>query len=203
MFTYRWSYNWNLLETWTMILLFVLILASQHLDTSSYVSWRSCILQNCKAIFSCYFWLGRGVHFFFWGDIKGYLVKSFISGLRVANSIFKPLRIYSGNSAAALLPKNNKIGNWSIHIDIKCLAWKEHVKANEALIERIRTELMIRDPLRKGMPPKLLKDLVVKSIFIVVNILTGFSMEVQNQRPLSWLMVGLFKLLSGMYSRLQ
>ena len=35
---------------------------------------------------------------------------------------------------------------------------REHVKANEIIIEHISTELMIADPLTKGMPPKLFKD---------------------------------------------
>lgn len=38
---------------------------------------------------------------------------------------------------------------------------REHVKANEIIIEHISTELMVADPLTKGMPTKLFKDHVM------------------------------------------
>ena len=69
------------------------------------------------------------------------------------DSISRPLRIFCDNSAAVFLAKNNKSGSRSKHIDIKYLAIREHVKEKQVVIEYISTELMIADPLTKGMPP--------------------------------------------------
>ena len=44
------------------------------------------------------------------------------------------------------------------HIDIKYLAIRERVKEKKVVIEHISTELMIVDPLTKGMPPLKFKD---------------------------------------------
>ncbi|KAL0442104.1 UNVERIFIED_CONTAM: Retrovirus-related Pol polyprotein from transposon TNT 1-94 [Sesamum radiatum] len=49
----------------------------------------------------------------------GVWLKSFISGLRIIDSISKPLRIYSDDSVAVFMAKNNKSGSRSNHIDIK------------------------------------------------------------------------------------
>ena len=49
-------------------------------------------------------------------------------------------------------------GSRSKHIDIKYLAIREHVKEKKVVIEHISTELMIVDPLTKGMPPMKFKD---------------------------------------------
>ncbi|KAL6324389.1 hypothetical protein AAG906_012993 [Vitis piasezkii] len=91
----------------------------------------------------------------------GVWLKSFISGLRVMDSISRPLSIYCDNSAAVFMAKNNKSGSRSKHIDIKYLAIREHVKEKKVVIEHISTELMIADPLTKGMPPLKFKDHVV------------------------------------------
>ncbi|RVW92969.1 Copia protein [Vitis vinifera] len=83
----------------------------------------------------------------------GVWLKSFISGLRVMDSISRPLSMYCNNSAAVFMAKNNKSGSRSKHIDIKYLAIRERVKEKKVVIEHISTELMIVDPLTKGMPP--------------------------------------------------
>ena len=56
------------------------------------------------------------------------------------------------------MAKNNTSGSWSKHIDIKYLAIREKVKDNKLVIEHISTELMIIDPLTKGMPLFKFKD---------------------------------------------
>ena len=89
---------------------------------------------------------------------QGVWLKSFISGLRVMDSISRPLKIFCDNSAAVFLAKNNKSGSRSKHINIKYLAIREHVKEKKVVIEHISTELMIADPLTKGMPPMKFKD---------------------------------------------
>ena len=88
----------------------------------------------------------------------GVWLKSFISGLRIVDSISRPLRIYCDNSAAVFTAKNARSSSRSKHIDIKYLAIKERVKENKVVIEHVRTELMITDPLTKGMPPMKYKD---------------------------------------------
>ena len=92
----------------------------------------------------------------------GVWLKSFISGLRIMDSISRPLRIFCDNSAAIFMAKNNKSGSRSKHIDIKYLAIRERVKEKKVIIEHISTELMIADPLTKGMPPLKFKDHVKK-----------------------------------------
>ena len=91
----------------------------------------------------------------------GVWLKSFIFGLRVMDSISRPLSIYCDNSVVVFMAKNNKTGSRSKHIDIKYLAISERVKEKKVVIEHISTELMIVDPLTKGMPPLKFKDHVV------------------------------------------
>ena len=47
----------------------------------------------------------------FEGTSHGVWLKSFIAGLRVVNSISKPLRVFCDNSAAVFMAKNNKSGS--------------------------------------------------------------------------------------------
>ena len=91
----------------------------------------------------------------------GVWLRSFIIGLRVVDSIQRSLSIFCDNSAVVFLAKNYKSGSRSKHIDIKYLAIKERVKENKVVIEHVSTELMIADPLTKGMPPKQFKDHVI------------------------------------------
>lgn len=88
----------------------------------------------------------------------GVWLKSFISGLRIMDSVSKPLKIFCDNSAAVFMAKNNKSGSRSKHIDIKYLAIRERVKDKIVVINHISTDLMIVDPLTKGMPPIKFKD---------------------------------------------
>ncbi|RVW90132.1 Retrovirus-related Pol polyprotein from transposon TNT 1-94 [Vitis vinifera] len=78
------------------------------------ISWRS-VKQTMTAtstmeaeFISCFEATSHGV----W-------LKSFISGLRVMDSISRPLSIYCDNSTAVFMAKNNKSGSRSKHIDIK------------------------------------------------------------------------------------
>ena len=89
-------------------------------------------------------------------------LKTFISGLRIIDSISRPLKLYYDNSAAVFMARNNKSRSRSKHIDIKYLAVRERVKEMKVVIEHISTESMITDPLTIGMPPKYFKDHVVQ-----------------------------------------
>ena len=97
----------------------------------------------------------------FEATLHGVWLRSFISGLRIMDSISKPLRIYCDNSAAVFMGKNNKSGSRNKHIDIKYLAIRERVKEKKVVIEHVSTEWMIADPLTKGMPPFKFKDHVL------------------------------------------
>ena len=88
----------------------------------------------------------------------GVWLKSFISGLKIVDTISRPLRIFCDNSAAVFMAKNNKSGSRSRHIDIKYLAIRERVIDKKVVIEHISTELIITVPLTKGMPPFKFKD---------------------------------------------
>ncbi|RVW83856.1 Copia protein [Vitis vinifera] len=88
----------------------------------------------------------------------GVWLKSFISGLRVMDSISRPLKIYCDNSATVFMAKNNKSSSRNKHIDIKYLALRERVKEKTVVIEHVSTELMIVDPLANDMPLLKFKD---------------------------------------------
>ena len=121
------------------------------------VSWRSAkqtltATSTMEAEFiSCFEAISHGV----W-------LKSFISGLRIVDSISRPLKLYCDNSTAVFMAKNNNSGSRSKHVDIKYLAIREHVKEKKLVIEHISTESMLVDPLTKGMPPTYFKDHVVQ-----------------------------------------
>lgn len=82
-------------------------------------------------------------------------LRNFITGLRIVDSIAKPLKIHCDNSTAVFFSKNNKSGSRNKHIDIKYLVVRDHI---EVFIEHISIELMIADPMTKGLPAKLYKS---------------------------------------------
>ena len=79
------------------------------------------------------------------------MVKEFYYGLEVVNSIQRPLRLCCDNSVDVFLAKNDKSGSRSKHFDIKYLAIRERVKEIKEVIKHVSTELMIADPLTKGI----------------------------------------------------
>ena len=97
---------------------------------------------------------------YFEATSHGVWLKSFIAGLRIVDSIERPLRLYCDNLATVFLAKNNKNGSQSKHIDTKFLAIRERVKEHKVVIEHISIELMVADPQTKGMPIKNFKDRV-------------------------------------------
>jgi hypothetical protein len=95
---------------------------------------------------------------YFEATLHGVWFKSFIYGLRIMDFISKPLRMYCDNSDVVFTAKNNKSGSRNKHIDIKYLTIRERVKEKKVVIEHVSTELMIVDPLTKGMPPFKFKE---------------------------------------------
>ena len=85
-------------------------------------------------------------------------MKSFIYGLRIVDSISRPLKIFCDNSVVVFLAKNNWSGSRSKHIDIKYLAIGECVKEKIVVINHVNTESMIVDPFTNDMPLLKFKD---------------------------------------------
>nr|XP_010906240.1 uncharacterized protein LOC105033231 [Elaeis guineensis] len=81
----------------------------------------------------------------------GIVIKNFISGLLVVDSISRPMLIYCDNSAIVFFPKNNKNYSGSKRIEIKYLAVKDMVKRGDIVVEHLEIEAMIADPLTKGV----------------------------------------------------
>ena len=94
----------------------------------------------------------------FEATIHGLWLRNFISGLRVVDSISRPLRIYCDNAAAVFFSKNDKYSKGAKHMELKFLSVKEEVQKQRVSIEHISTKLMIADPLTKGLPPKTFKE---------------------------------------------
>ena len=90
----------------------------------------------------------------FEATIHGLWLQNFISGLRIVDSIARPLKIYCDNSAAVFFSKNDKYSKGAKHMEIKYFAVKEEVQKQRVSIEHISTNLMIADPLTKGLSPK-------------------------------------------------
>ena len=88
----------------------------------------------------------------------GVWLRSFMFGLRVIDSVSRPLRMFCDNLATVFMAKNNKSGSRNKHIDIKYLAIKERVNEKKVVIEHVSTELMLADLLTKGLPPSRFKD---------------------------------------------
>ena len=76
---------------------------------------------------------------------------NFISGLGVVNTITKLLKIYCDNSASVFFSKNDKYSRGAKHMELKYFTVKQKVQKQRVCIEHIRMDLMIADPLIKGL----------------------------------------------------
>lgn len=90
--------------------------------------------------------------------IQAMWLRNFISGLGIVESIVRPLRIHYDNSAAVFFSKNDKYFRGSKHMELKYFVVKEEVQKRTVSIEHISTQLMIADPLTKGLPIKTFKE---------------------------------------------
>ena len=70
-------------------------------------------------------------------------LRNFIIGLKIVDSISRPLKIFCDNSAVVFFSKNNKSGSRSKHIEIKCLKVRENVKKQKVSIEHISTSILV------------------------------------------------------------
>ena len=91
----------------------------------------------------------------FEATVQANWLQNFILGLGVIDNISKPLKIYCDNSATVFFSKNDKYSKGAKHMELKYFDVKEEVQKRRVSIEHISTNLMIADPLTKGLPPKL------------------------------------------------
>jgi hypothetical protein len=85
-------------------------------------------------------------------------LRNFVGGLKIVDSIVRTIKIFCDNRATIFFYENNKSGSRSKYNDIKYLHVRENIKRNEVLVEHISIELMIADPMTKGLPVKLFKS---------------------------------------------
>ena len=88
----------------------------------------------------------------------GIWLQNFFTGLRIVDTIERPLKIFCDNNSAVLYSNNNRISTKSKHINIKFLIVKERVQSGQLSIQHIWTNSMIADPLTKGVPPKVFHE---------------------------------------------
>ena len=101
--------------------------------------------------------------------VQGLWLRKFISGLGIVDSIAKPLKIYCDNSAAVFFSKNDKYSKGAKHMEIKYFAVKEEVQKQTITIQHISTEMMIADPLTKGLPPKIFHEHVERMGIVICD----------------------------------
>jgi len=85
-------------------------------------------------------------------------LKKFVPGLRVVDSIEKPLKLYCDNEPAVFYSHNNKSSGAAKHIDIKFYVVKEKIQDQTISLEHISTKQMLADPLTKGLPPSVFRE---------------------------------------------
>ena len=84
-------------------------------------------------------------------------LRNFISGLGVVDSISKPLKLYCDNSVAVFFSKNDKYLRGAKYMELKYLSLKDEVRKQKVSVHHIKTDMMIADPLTKGLQPKAFK----------------------------------------------
>jgi hypothetical protein len=85
-------------------------------------------------------------------------LKKFIPGLKVVDSIHKPLKLYYDNNPAVQYAHNNKSSGAAKHIDIKHYVVKDKVRDQIINLEHISTGKMLADSLIKGLPPNVFRE---------------------------------------------
>ncbi|KAJ0539592.1 putative RNA-directed DNA polymerase [Helianthus annuus] len=88
----------------------------------------------------------------------GMLLINLITGLKIVNSISRPLKLYCDNSAAVSFSNSNSSTGAGLYLDTKSLFVRERVEENNLCIEYISTKDMLADPMTKGLPPKVFEE---------------------------------------------
>jgi hypothetical protein len=125
--------------------IFILIGGAISWKISKQIITASSIIQ--AEFLSCYMVVGQAV----W-------LKKFVPGLRVVNSISRPLTLYCYNKSTVFFLSNNKSSDAAKHIDIKYFVVKDRVQDQTIEIERIIIKQIFVDPLTKGLPLNIFRD---------------------------------------------
>jgi hypothetical protein len=88
-------------------------------------------------------------------------LKKFVPGLRVVDSIERPLKLYCDNKLGVLYAYNNKKTKAAKYINIRFYVVKEKIQDQTISLEHISTKKMIKGPLMKGLPPNVFKEHLV------------------------------------------
>ena len=78
------------------------------------------------------------------------LLKNPVSGLKIVNSISKPLKLYCDNSAAVIFSNSNSSTGIELYLDTKYLFIR--IEENILCIEYISTNDMLMDPTTECLP---------------------------------------------------
>jgi hypothetical protein len=84
--------------------------------------------------------------------------KIFVSGLRVVDSIEKPLKIYCNNDPAVQYSYNNKKSDVAKYINIKYYVVKEKIQDHTISLEHISIKRILDDLFIKGLSPNVFKE---------------------------------------------
>ena len=79
-------------------------------------------------------------------------IRHFIAGLKIVESISRPIKMYCDNKAAVAIANKRRSGSKKF-IELKFLSLKERVADGQITVDLIGTKEMLADPLTKGMKP--------------------------------------------------
>jgi len=79
-------------------------------------------------------------------------------GLKVVDSISRPIKMFCDNAATVSSINNGKVSSGNKHMEVKYLVVKEKCDEHKVSIEYISTVLMVADPFTKALSPGLYKD---------------------------------------------
>jgi hypothetical protein len=88
-------------------------------------------------------------------------LKKFVPGLRVVDSIERPLKLYCDNEPAVFYAHNNKKIKAAKHINIRFYVVKEKIQNQTISFEHISTKKMIADLITKDLPPSVFREHLV------------------------------------------
>ena len=99
----------------------------------------------------------------------GIWLRTFVTGLHMVDGIERLLKLFCDNKSAVMYFNNNKSSMKSKHIDIKFLVIKERVQNGQLSIKHIGTNSMVRDPLTKGLPPKVFHEHTTRMSVMLID----------------------------------
>ena len=74
-------------------------------------------------------------------------LRNFVTGLRIVDSIARPLRIFCVNKIAVFYTENNKISSGYKHLELKYMTVIDLVKDSSMVVEHMHTDSMLANPL--------------------------------------------------------